>query len=164
MVSSRNGVVLSHVLQGGVRFFVQARDFDPSPPPPSSTSLPIIGTLLTVVEISAGSDFTTRTFRSSTFLTITASFRVMCTGNSMGPDCSICREGFQNPASGCTETCTPAQGCCRWWRITSIVMLFTAHSFPTAPVGGFCNAADVCVCREGYSGDSCDIGRMCSLS
>ena len=82
----------------------------------------------------------------------------------MGPDCSICREGFQNPASGCTETCTPAQGCCKCvesrLQLLPVLVLFIARSFPTAPIGGFCNATDVCVCRDGYSGDDCDIGRM----
>ena len=125
---------------------------------------PGIDTLITLVDIPSGSDFSSVTLMGGTFSTMTVSFRVMCTGNSMGPDCSICREGFQNPASGCTETCTPAQGCCKCvesrLQLLPVLMLFIARSFPTAPIGGFCNAPDVCVCRDGYSGDDCDVGRM----
>ena len=28
----------------------------------------------------------------------------------------------------------------------------------TAPIGGYCNAPDVCICRDDYEGDNCEIG------
>ena len=92
-----------------------------------------IGTLITSVTISSGSDFSSATLTNG-FLNMIVSFRVMCTGNSMDPNCSICREGFQNPASGCTETCTPAQGCCKCvesrLQLLPVLMFFITFHFP----------------------------------
>ena len=111
-----------------------------------------------------------------------ASYRVNCTEDFYSPDCSVfcrarddaqghytcnsqgnrvCLSGFEDPASNCTEPCTPTEGCCELILLFQmfVFVCFHCHSSPTAPIGGQCNVSGTCICRNGYSGDNCSIGK-----
>ena len=68
-----------------------------------------IDTLITSVNISSGSDFSSVTLNGTFSIMMTVSFRVMCTGNSMGLDCSICVEGYEGDRCELmvTDECDP---------------------------------------------------------
>ncbi len=104
------------------------------------------------IEISAtaGLEFTsTQEYGEDSVGLLGASYRVSCTEDFYSPDCSVfcrvrddaqdhytcdgqgnrvCLSGFEDPASNCTEPCTPTEGCCE------LILLFQMFCMLSLPL------------------------------
>lgn len=134
--------------QGGAQVVVEVMDAD-NPRGPSGDD--IVDTIIIDVNISLATTFTTPTIYTGAaqYAQMELSFRVMCTENFYGQDCSkfcearndsaghytcdaqgnrVCLTGYQDPSSNCT-VCVPAVGCCEWQQLPCFKSIAKGHKY-----------------------------------